>query len=151
MIRKIKIDEAKNIQRLINAAAAEGHVLERSLNYIYENIRDFWVYTGRDGKIVGCCGLHVVGWQSLAELKSLIVDKSFRRKNIGERLIKKALGEAKELGVSKVFALTFSPAFFKKYGFISADKNDLPHKIWTECLNCKHFPDCKEEAVIIEI
>jgi amino-acid N-acetyltransferase len=151
MIRKIKIDEARSLQRLINSAAAGGHVLERSLNYIYENIRDFWAYLGQDGQIVGCCGLHVIGWQSLAELKSLVVDKNFQRKNIGQKLMKKALSEAKELGVSKVFALTFSPVFFKKYGFVSTDKNNLPHKIWTECLNCKHFPDCKEEAVIIEI
>ncbi|MCF7873283.1 MAG: N-acetyltransferase [Candidatus Omnitrophica bacterium] len=150
MIKKITIDKAKEVQRLINSAAREGQVLERSLNYIYENIRDFRVYKEGE-KIVACCSLHVVGWQSLAEIKSLVVDKGYRKKNIGKKLVADSLKEAKSLGVSKVFALTFSSRFFKKQGFSLIDKNDLPHKIWTECLNCKYFPDCKEEAVIIKI
>jgi amino-acid N-acetyltransferase len=150
MIKKIKIDKAKEVQQLINSAAGRGKVLERSLNYIYENIRDFRVYLEGE-KIVGCCSLHVVGWQSLAEVKSLVVDSDFQKKTIGTQLVQDCIKEAKTLGVSKVFALTFAPIFFKKQGFELIDKNSLPHKIWTECLNCKYFPDCKEEAVIIKI
>ncbi|MCF7869988.1 MAG: N-acetyltransferase [Candidatus Omnitrophica bacterium] len=150
MIKKIKIDKAKEVQQLINSAAEQGKVLERSLNYIYENIRDFRVYLEGE-RIVGCCSLHIVGWQSLAEVKSLIVDSDFRKKTIGTQLVQDCIKEAKILGVSKVFALTFFPIFFKKQGFELIDKNSLPHKIWTECLNCKYFPDCKEEAVIIEV
>ncbi|MFO8053024.1 MAG: N-acetyltransferase [Candidatus Omnitrophota bacterium] len=150
MIKKITIDKAKKVHQLINSAAKQGQVLERSLNYIYENIRDFWVYLEGE-RIVGCCSLHVVGWQSLAEIKSLVVDDNFRKKNIGTQLVQKTLEEAKSLKISEVFALTFSSEFFKKQGFYLIDKNDLPHKIWTECLNCRYFPDCKEEAVIIKI
>ncbi len=150
MIRKIKISEALEVQKLIGTAVKKNKVLERSLNYIYENIRDFWVYV-EDKKIVGCCGLHVVGWQSLAEIKSLVVDKSFRKKGIGTELVKRAIREARGLGIKKVFALTFSPLFFTKQGFSLIDKNSLPHKIWTECVECRYFPDCKEEAVLIEV
>lgn len=150
MIRKIKLNEAKKIQQLINLAAGKDQLLERSLNYIYDNLRDFWVYLENE-QLVGCCGLHVVGWQSLAEIKSLVVDRNFRKKNIGKALVKKALEEAKNLGISQVFALTFSKEFFTKIGFKLIDKNNLPHKIWTECLNCSYFPDCREEAVIIQL
>lgn len=150
MIRKAKISQAREIQKLINAAAQKNKVLERSLNHIYENIRDFWLYF-EGKKIVGCCGLHAIGWQSLAEIKSLVVKRGFRRKGVGTSLVKKALEEAKRLGAERVFALTFLPLFFKKQGFSIADKNSLPHKVWTECVNCKYFPDCQEEAVIIEI
>lgn len=150
MIRKIKVNEAKVVQQMINQAANENQLLERSLNHIYDNLRDYWVYI-QDQKILGCCGLHVVGWQSLAEIKSLVVVEDFRKKNIGKKLVRKVLEEAKNLGICKVFALTFSPVFFTKMGFRLIDKNNLPHKIWTECLNCTYFPECKEEAVIIEL
>ncbi|MCF7873182.1 MAG: GNAT family N-acetyltransferase, partial [Candidatus Omnitrophica bacterium] len=86
MIKKIKIDKAKEVHQLINSAAGQGKVLERSLNYIYENIRDFRVYLEGE-KIVGCCSLHVVGWQSLAEVKSLVVDSDFQKKTIGTQLV----------------------------------------------------------------
>lgn len=151
MLRKATINEAVKIQELISLEAKRNQVLERSLNYIYENIRDFWVCIEKSAGIVGCCSLHVVGWQSLAEIKSLIVDKNFQKKGIGSDLVKETLQEAKSLGIKKVFALTFSPDFFKKQGFSVIDKNSLPHKVWTECVNCKYFPNCKEEAVIIEV
>lgn len=150
MIKKAQINQAKEIQSLILTAAKSGRVLERSLNYIYENIRDFWIYLSGD-KVVSCCGLHVVGWQLLAEIKSLVVAKSFQKRGIAKKLVNQAVKEARELGVNKVFALTFFPEFFEKQGFKVIDKNSLPHKVWTECVNCRYFPDCKEEAVIIDI
>lgn len=150
MIRKATICDALSIQALISSAVKQNQVLERSLNYIYENIRDFWLYI-QEERVVGCCGLHVVGWQSLAEVKSLVVEEEFRRQKVASRLIQEVLKEAKSLAVKRVFALTFSPDFFKKQGFNLIDKNSLPHKVWTECVNCKYFPDCREEAVEISL
>ncbi len=149
MVKKAKISQAREIQKLIGSASEKNKVLERSLNSIYENIRDFWLYFEGD-KLAACCALHIVGWQSLAEIKSLVVSEGFQRRGLGIKLVQRALSEAKELGVNKVFALTFSPLFFKKQGFSLIDKNSLPHKVWTECVNCEYFPDCREEAVIIE-
>lgn len=150
MIKKPGVAQALEIQKLVSLASEKDQVLARSLNYIYENIRDFSIYL-KGSKIIACCSLHVVGWNSLAEIKALVVDESFRGKGIGTRLVKKALSEAQSLGLNKVFALTFSPQFFKRLGFRAINKTKLPHKIWTECLNCKHFPDCKEEAVVINL
>lgn len=121
--------------------------MDRSLNYIYENLRDFWVYV-ENNKIAGCCALHIVGWQDLGEIKSLGVDKSIHQRGIGTKLVKKCITEAKALGLKKVFALTFVPGFFKKLGFNPINTRELPHKIWSDCINCVFFPDCKEEAVI---
>ena len=150
MIRKATISDCKEMQGLINFWAKKGRVLERSLNYLYENIRDFWVYTEKK-KIVACCSLHVVGWQELAEIKSLTVAEKFQGKGIGIKLVKKCLEEAKSLGVKKIFALTFSPDFFKRLGFRKVDKKNLPHKIWSDCINCAEFPDCKEAALLLKI
>ena len=150
MIRKAKITDASKIQSLINSWAKKGKLLERSLNYIYEHIRDFWILEDR-GKIVGCCALGVVGWQNLGEIKSLVVAARYQNRGAGKKLVLKCIGEAKALGLKNIFALTFVPSFFKKMGFKEIDRNKLPHKIWSDCVNCVLFPDCKEEAVALEL
>ena len=124
-------------------------MLPRSINELYENIRDFWVYV-EDGKIFGCAALHV-SWEDLAEVKSLAVEESKQSKGIGRRLLSTCLEEAKNLKIKKVFALTFKPEFFKKYGFKKIDKSKLPHKIWSECIKCSKFPDCDEVALMIKL
>lgn len=149
MIRKARTNDALAIYTLINDYAKEGVLLPRSLNAIYENIRDFWVYED-DGKIVGCCALHVV-WEDLAEIKSLAVKKEHTKKGIGFQLVEKCLQEAKELGIKKVFALTYAAGFFEKFGFSVVDKSTLPHKVWGECINCIKFPSCDEIAVILDL
>lgn len=150
MIRKAKISDAEDIYKIIQDWAKKGRLLERSLNYIYENIRDFWVYEYK-GKIVGCCALHIVGWENLAEIKSLAVKKEYQNKGIGKQLVLKCIKEAKELGIKKVFALTFIPSFFIKLKFVPFKREELPHKIWSDCINCVFFPNCHEEAVIYTI
>ncbi|MCK9615151.1 MAG: N-acetyltransferase [Candidatus Omnitrophica bacterium] len=149
-IRKAKISDAKEIYSLINSWSKEGKVLERSLNYIYENIRDFWVYEARN-EIIGSCALHVVGWQDLGEIKSLVILKKFQDKGIGTKLVTRCATEAKSIGIKNVFALTFVPQFFKKLGFREIDRKNLPHKIWSDCVNCIYFPDCQEKAVILHL
>jgi amino-acid N-acetyltransferase len=147
MIRKAKICDAKKIYKLINSSAKKGRMLERSLNSVYENIRDFWVWSeGR--KVLGCCALHIVGWQDLAEIRSLVVAKAFHGKGIGSDLVRQCMKEAKEMGLKHVFALTFVDGFFKKLEFKDVDKKDLPHKVWSDCINCVSFFNCKEKAVM---
>ncbi|MFH1503837.1 MAG: N-acetyltransferase [Candidatus Omnitrophota bacterium] len=148
MIRKAQITDAQECLGLINFWAKKGRVLERSLNYLYENIRDFWVYFEGD-KMVGCCALKAVGWQGLGEIKSLAVAEEFKGQGIGSKLVKECLKEAKELGLKEVFALTFASDFFRKLGFEITEKEKLPHKIWSDCINCVYFPNCREEAVSI--
>ena len=150
MIRKAKISDAKQIQALIQIWAKKGKMLERPLNYVYENIRDFWVFEA-DSKIVGCCALHIVGWESLAEIKSLAVAPKYQGRGIARSLLKSCLDEAENLNLDKIFALTFVLKFFQKLGFKKTDRNKLPHKIWSDCINCTFFPDCHEEAVIINV
>jgi len=145
-IRKARIGDAKEIQSLINRFAKRDLVLPRSLNEIYENLRDFFVCE-TDGKIVGTAALHIL-WEDLAELRSIVVLKEYQGMGIGKRLIKKALREAKALGVKQVFILTYTPEYFKKLGFKEVDKNSLPQKIWGDCLRCPKFPECEEVAVI---
>ncbi len=121
-------------------------MLPRSLNELYEHIRDMFVYE-EEGRLKGACALHVV-WEDLAEIRSLAVSKEARGRGIGASLIGKCLEEALGIGVSKAFALTYIPDFFMRLGFSAVDKSELPHKIWGDCIRCPKFPDCNEFAVV---
>lgn len=150
MIRKATINDVKQIQRLINSFAERDMMLPRSLNELYENIRDFFVCVER-GRVIGCCALHIVGWDGLVEIKSLAVEKKRQGSGIGRGLLSTCLEEARLLKAKKIFALTYCPGFFKKFEFRPIDKSKLPHKIWAECCNCPKFPNCKETAVIRDL
>ena len=148
-IRKARVPDVPEIQRLINSFADRDAMLPRSLNAIYEGVRDFLVIE-RSGQIAGCCALHVT-WSDLAEIRSLAVSDDAQGRGYGRALVDACLAEAREMGVPRVFALTYIPAFFESLGFSRIDKGTLPHKIWSECINCPKFPDCGEEAVLIEL
>lgn len=149
MIRKAKLKDAKEIQRLIKLYSTRGEILPRSLSELYDHLRDFFVST-RDRKVVGICALHIC-WDDLAEIRTLAVEEEDRRRGVGAKLVKACLEESKEFGVKKVFALTYRPEFFEKQGFQKVDKSALPHKIWSDCLKCVKFPDCDEIALVKEL
>lgn len=148
-IRKPKISDAKEIHKLVNEFAKKEAMLPRALNELYEGIRDFIVYEDK-GIIKGVCALRIL-WEDLAEIRSLAVKEEYQERGIGMTLLKKALKEAQDMGIKKVFALTYRPDFFKRAGFHDIDKTKLPQKIWGDCLKCHKFPDCDEHAVIITL
>jgi amino-acid N-acetyltransferase len=148
-LRKARTSDALAMQRLINGFADKGAMLHRSLSELYENIRDFFVVE-EEGQVVGCAALHV-SWKDLAELKSLAVSETSQGRGYGKRLIGVCVAEADEIGLSRVFALTYVPGLFVKVGFQEVDKAMLPRKVWTECVYCPKFPDCGEIAVLIAI
>jgi len=146
IIEKAKIEDAKDIQKLINHFAERGDMLPRPLSEIYETMRDFFVVR-MGNQIVACAALHIA-WSDMAEIKSLAVDTPHQKTHIGENLVKACLNEAKELGIQNVFVLTYAKHFFEKCGFVEKDRASLPHKIWGECYRCPKFPNCDETAMV---
>jgi amino-acid N-acetyltransferase len=148
-IRKAKISDLKQAQKLVNDYAKREQMIPRSLNELYETVRDF-IVCEFNGNVCGVCALHIM-WEDLAEIRSLAVENKYQNKGIGRSLVKQCLKEAKALGIKKVFALTYQPEFFKKLGFADTDKAGLPQKIWGDCVRCPRFPECDENAVIINL
>jgi len=148
-IRKAKISDIKQIHKFVNDFAKKEEMLPRSLNDLYESLRDIYIYEDR-GKIKGVCSLHIM-WEDLAEIRSLAVSKESQGRGIGRSLLNACIKEARALGIKRVFALTYQPDFFRKAGFNDVDKSKLPQKIWGDCLRCPKFPECDEDAVIMEI
>ena len=147
MLRKATIKDVKAMQDLIGSFASRGQMLPKSLSELYDQIRDFFVYE-EDGAVVGTCALHV-SWDDLAEIRSLAVQERHWGRGVGESLVRACIDESKELGIKRIFALTYRSEFFEKLGFVQIDKSTLPHKIWADCLKCAKFPDCDETAVLL--
>lgn len=149
VIRKAKLSDVKYIYKLIIHFSKKGDVIPRPLSELYEKVRDFWVCEDKD-LIVGASALHIV-WEDLAEIRSLVVSEEYQGKGIGARLVEACLEEAKALEIPRVFALTTSPEFFKKLGFKEINKQELPQKVWADCIRCSKFPECNEIPLIIEL
>jgi len=164
IIRKAMLSDVANMHKLINHYAERRILLARPLSELYERVRDFFVLfvnRGPDGNEVpqvrgendgfcGVCGLGIC-WDDLAEIRSLAVWESCNRRGFGAMLVEKCLMEAGELGIKKVFTLTYVPAFFERLGFRRVDKSSLPQKIWGDCLRCPQFPNCDEVALALEL
>lgn len=149
LYRKAKIVDVEAIHALISHYADIGLMLARPRTMLYENIREFLV-AEEDNKVVAAGSLHIL-WEDLAEVRAVAVAPEFVGKGVGKSIIEKFLEEAKDLGIPKVFALTYQPGFFEKCGFKIIDKEDLPQKVWKECINCPKFPNCEENAMIISL
>jgi amino-acid N-acetyltransferase len=149
MIRRAGIHDAKAIHKLLITYAKDGLMLSRSLSEIYEAIRDFHVFES-EGAVVGTVCLHIC-WEDLAEVRSLAVAEGREGKGVGRRLVETCLEEARQLGLKRVFALTYKPGFFEKFGFREIEKSELPQKIWGDCMKCVKFPECDEIAMIVDL
>ncbi|MCL0108009.1 GNAT family N-acetyltransferase, partial [Peptococcaceae bacterium] len=110
--RKAKISDVEDIHKLITYYANKNLMLARSRSSLYEGIREFTV-AEHDNKIVGTGSLHII-WADLAEIRALAVDENYIKKGIGKRLVELFLQEAKELGIARVFTLTYQPGFFER-------------------------------------
>ena len=151
MIRKATIKDIKAIHALLHQYGREGQLLPRPLSVLYDHVRDFTVYVdNKDGGVLGCCALQFC-WDDLAEIRSLAVHPEHVGKGIGSKLVEHALSDAKSFGIQKVFALTYRPSFFNRFGFQQIDRSELPIKIWADCIACIKFPDCDEIAMMRKI
>ena len=137
--------DVKDIHSLLQNFAGKGLLLGRSISSLYDQLRDFIVYD-EDG-IQGVCALHIC-WDNLAEIRSLAVAEKMQGRGVGKILVSSCLDEAMSLEIDKVFVLTYQAGFFRKLHFVDIEKNELPHKIWSDCLQCPKFPDCDEDALI---
>jgi len=156
ILRKALMCDVKPLYVLFSEYFKAGEMLPRSMSDIYEHLRDFYIAeienydeTGSNN-IIGACALTIV-WENLAEIRSLAVKGPYTKKLIGTELVKKCIEEARFFQITGILALTYKPQFFNKLGFSVIDKSELPHKIWSDCLNCVKFPDCDETAVMLKL
>ncbi len=148
-LRRARAADVPQIQQLINFFADRDEMLPRSLNELYENLRDYFVAESA-GELVACCALHVT-WSDLCEIKGLAVREDRQSCGLGMQLMGRCIDDARALGLPRVFVLTYIPSYFERFGFQEIDKAALPQKVWTECIRCPKFPDCGEVSMILDL
>ncbi len=141
--------DISDILLLINGFAAKGIMLSRSEFELAENIRDFSIIES-ETRLIGCAALHFYTPTS-AEVRSLAVSQHHQGGGAGALLVRELEREAQTFNLLNIFALTYIPQFFAKLGFREVDRNELPLKVWKECLGCPKLQRCDEVAVLREL
>lgn len=121
------------IRRLVDAYSGVGpRLLEKSTVTLYEDIQEFWVAESA-GRVIGCGALHVL-WEDLAEIRTVAVDPEVRGRGVGHRIVSALIETARELGVRRVFCLTFEVEFFSRYGFMPIQGTPVSPEVYAELL-----------------
>lgn len=145
-VRPARIGDVPAMHALINQFAEEKLMLSRPLGELYENVRDFLIAEAEVGGLVGCAAVHI-DTATIGELKALAVAKAAHGHGVGRMLVEGCCAAARDLGMERLFCLTYQSVFFAKLGFTKVDRSRLPTKVWSECVRCHRFLDCDEVAM----
>lgn len=149
MLRKARQNDIEAVLDIIDPYVNRGILLKKTRQDIVVRIRDFFVYED-ENEIAGCAALFP-GWDGLGEICTLAVRESMQKKGIGTGLVKACIEDGRDLGLPKIFTLTYEKDFFRGQGFQEIDKHTLPQKIFKDCIKCPHYLDCNETAMIMEL
>jgi amino-acid N-acetyltransferase len=132
-IRRARTGDIRAIRELIDVYAVGRRLLSKATVSLYEDVQEFWVAERSDGAVVGCGAVHVM-WEDLAEVRTVAVDLTCRGQKIGHRLVSALLDEARDLGVRRVFVLTFETAFFASFGFVPISGTPVQPDVYEQLL-----------------
>ena len=133
VIRRARTADVRDIRRLIDTYSSGGRLLCKATVTLYEDVQEFRVAALPSGEVIGCGALHVM-WEDLAEIRTVAVDPAYRGHKIGHRLVTDLLDIARDVGVRRVFVLTFETAFFASFGFVPIDGTPVPHAVYEQLL-----------------
>ena len=147
---KPTLSDISAMQLLVNPYIDEGGILRRSDEEVANTIRSYIIAKEND-ELLGFSSLFIYT-PKLAEVRSLAVGKKHQRKGVGTRIVRNLIDEAKRLELKQILTLTYHSSFFSKLGFTEVSKEEVwHHKVWEDCIRCKHFPTCNESALILEL
>ena len=132
IIRRARTADVRDIRRLVDTYTADRRLLSKATVALYEDMQELWV-AERDSAVVGCGAVHVM-WEDLAEIRTVAVDPDHRGQKIGHRVVTALLDTARDLGVRRVFVLTFETTFFGSFGFVPIDGTPVPHDVYEQLL-----------------
>lgn len=137
-VRRARTADVPGIRRLLDTYAGDRVLLSKATVTLYEDVQEFWVAEtepapGEPPSLVGCGALHVM-WEDLAEVRTLATDPGLRGRGVGSRILARLLETARELGVRRVFCLTFEVEFFASHGFRPIAGAPVPGDVYTQLL-----------------
>jgi amino-acid N-acetyltransferase len=132
-VRRARTADVRAIRALIDANASSGRLLDKPTVAIFEDVQEFWVAADTNGEIIGCGALHVM-WEDLAEVRTVAVAEGHQGRGIGNQIVLALLECARELGVRRVFVLTFAVEFFRRHGFAEMAGQATTPEVFAELL-----------------
>lgn len=143
--RNAILPDVERIHAIMQPYAEKGTLLPRSMAELSENVRDF-VVAENDGVVIGCGALHLYGMH-LAEIRSIAVVPEAKGLGAGRALVEALLEEAERQHTNCVCLFTRIPEFFAHMGFGVARREELPDKIYKDCVHCPNLLCCDEVAM----
>jgi amino-acid N-acetyltransferase len=131
-IRPAKTADVKSIRELVDSYAAPGQMLSKETVTLYESVQEF-IVAEEGGKVVGCGALHTL-WEDLAEVRTVAVKKELQQQGIGHQILEAIIKRAREVGVSRIFCLTFQTEFFGRHGFKEIQGTPVAPDVYKELL-----------------
>jgi amino-acid N-acetyltransferase len=142
VVRRARTPDVPAIKALVDIYAGSGRrLLAKELVTLYEDVQDFQV-AELDGEVVGCGALHVL-WSDIAEVRTLAVHPEHAKHRIGRQLLEALIDTARELGLSRLFALTFHTEFFERAGFVPIEGAPVDHDTY-EAMRRSYDPGVAE-------
>ncbi|MEI7540048.1 MAG: amino-acid N-acetyltransferase [Actinomycetes bacterium] len=132
VVRPAKTADVKAIRALVDSYAAPGQMLAKETVTLYESVQEF-IVAELDGTIVGCGALHIL-WEDLAEVRTVAVKKDLHRQGVGHKILEAIVKRAAEVGVNKIFCLTFQTEFFGSHGFEVIEGTPVDPEVYAELL-----------------
>ena len=150
LVRPAVLADVPALERLMAPYVATGDLLPRSNYDLCRHIKEYVVAGAPDGGLVGCGSLKIYS-RDLAEIAGLAVHADHQGTGVGRALTEALIGEARAHELSEVLALTRKPTFFLRLGFVPAEKEHFPLKVWADCTRCPRQNCCDEVAVVLRL
>ena len=131
-IRPARTSDIKGIRTLIDAFALQRRLLNKETVTLYESVQEFTVAV-EDGVVVGCGALHIL-WEDLAEVRTVAVAEHLHGKGVGRKILESIIARAKDIGVERIFCLTFETEFFGSLGFKEIQGTPVEPEVYAELL-----------------
>ena len=132
LVRRARTADVRAIRHLVDTYAEQRILLSKATVTLFEDVQEFFV-ADVGGSVVGCGALHVL-WEDLAEVRTLAVDPAHRNQGVGHVLLARLLDQARDLGVHRVFTLTFETQFFGGHGFREIEGTPVSHEVFEQLL-----------------
>jgi amino-acid N-acetyltransferase len=131
-VRRARTSDVPAVKALVDAYARRHILLAKNTVTLYEDVQEFWV-AEIAGQVVGCGALHVL-WEDLGEIRTLAVDPAWRGRRIGDLLVERLVAAARELGLGRIFVLTFEVGFFARHAFIEIEGTPVEPSVFEEMI-----------------
>ena len=133
-IRRAHAGDVRSIRELVRPLAGNTLTPKDAVAY-YEALQQFRVAEDADvpGRIIGCGALHVM-WEELAEVRTLAVHPDFARQGLGGQLLEVLIDDARDLGLRRIFCLTFEVGFFNRHGFSAIKGQAVEPDVYSELI-----------------